>query len=42
MKKNYEEAKLQNDSDFKRDTGISRATFDKIAQLVSCQSSNDG
>ena len=34
MKKSYEEAKLQNADDFKRDTGVSLETFISVIQLV--------
>ncbi len=34
MKKSYEEAKLQNADDFKRDTGVSLEIFASIIQLV--------
>lgn len=34
MKKSYEEAKLQNADDFKRDTGVSLEIFVSIIQLV--------
>ena len=34
MKTNFTQAKLQNDSEFKRDTGVSLNSFNKIVELI--------